>query len=79
MNDDGEEKAIDQRACVWVVEDHDETREFLREVIDAEGDIRCEEVFPSAEDVLAHLNSNFAPEVMLGRFPRSRDSGPAVA
>jgi len=49
----------------WIVEDHDEFRETIQEVLaNAEG-IRCERAFSNAEDLLEALNHHFAPEVLL--------------
>jgi len=60
-----ENDEIDERACVWVVDDKEVVREEIRAILDAQTDIRCEAAFSSAEEVLTRLNSSFAPEVML--------------
>lgn len=49
----------------WIVEDHEEFRQAIRDLLaDADG-IRCERVFSNAEDLLEALNHHFAPEVLL--------------
>ncbi len=55
----------DEIVTVWIVEDDDEFRETLAEVIDSEDDLRCAKAFASGEELLTHLNSHFVPEVVI--------------
>jgi DNA-binding NarL/FixJ family response regulator len=48
---------------VWVVEDHHETRETIKELIDSEPGMVCSHVFDSSEDLLGRLKDHFVPEV----------------
>lgn len=53
------------RSSVWIVEDHAEYRETVRELVDGEGDLCCPHTFPSGERLLEFLNDHFAPEVLV--------------
>ncbi|QQL45814.1 response regulator [Sulfuriroseicoccus oceanibius] len=50
---------------VWVVEDSDAFRLELTELLDDEPTITCQQSFSTAEDALAALATNPAPDVML--------------
>lgn len=50
---------------VWVVEDHRETRETIEELVNSEPDMVCTRAFGSAEDLLAHLEDHYVPEVIV--------------
>lgn len=50
---------------VWVVEDHLETRETIRELIDSEPGMVCTQAFGSAEEVLKHVQDHYVPEVIV--------------
>jgi len=50
---------------VWVVEDHRETRETLKELIDSEPDMVCTQTFASSEEVLAYVKEHYVPEVIV--------------
>src|SRR6188472_3167694 len=50
---------------VWIVEDSQDYRETLRELIDAEPGLRCPHAFASSEALLAHANGHYLPEVIL--------------
>lgn len=50
---------------VWVVEDHRETRETIKELIDSEPGMVCTQAFGSAEEVLAYLQDHYVPEVIV--------------
>jgi DNA-binding NarL/FixJ family response regulator len=47
------------------VEDRDDYRETIKEVVDSEPDLTCPCAFDSGEALLAHLKDNYAPEVIL--------------
>lgn len=50
---------------VWVVEDHRETRETIKELIDSEPGMVCTQAFGSAEEVLAYMKDHYVPEVIV--------------
>lgn len=49
----------------WIVEDHDDFRQTIRDVLEDADGIRCERAFSNAEDLLEALDDHFAPEVLL--------------
>jgi len=51
--------------CLWLVDDHPELRELLAELLEKGGGLRCARQFSSAEAVLAALNREPAPDVIL--------------
>ncbi len=50
---------------VWIVEDNDDFRQTMQDLINSRDGLRCPHVFGSCEDLLAALNTEFAPEVVL--------------
>jgi DNA-binding NarL/FixJ family response regulator len=50
---------------VWVVEDSDDYRETVQELIDTADDLACPHAFASGEELLEFLNGHLAPEVIL--------------
>jgi DNA-binding NarL/FixJ family response regulator len=50
---------------VWIVEDSEDYRTTLAELICAEDDLDCPSTFGSAEELLAHLADHFLPDVVL--------------
>lgn len=50
---------------VWVVEDHRDTREAIKELIDSEPGMACTQAFESSEDLLAYLERHLVPEVIV--------------
>lgn len=50
---------------VWVVEDHRETRETIKDLIDSEPGMVCTRTFGSSEDVLAYVQDHYVPEVVV--------------
>lgn len=50
---------------VWIVEDSEEYRNTVSELIGAREGMRCTRTFGSCEDVLETLNQEFAPDVIL--------------
>lgn len=50
---------------VWVVEDHRETRETIKELIDSEPGLVCTKAFGSAEEILAYIKDHYVPEVIV--------------
>lgn len=50
---------------VWVVEDHLDTRETLKELIDSEADMVCGRAFETGEELLSYSNDHFVPEVII--------------
>ncbi|MCG6989158.1 MAG: response regulator transcription factor [Gemmatimonadetes bacterium] len=50
---------------VWVVEDHRETRETIKELIDSEPGLICTKAFGSAEEILAYIKDHYVPEVII--------------
>ena len=53
------------RATVWVLEDKDEFRLTVQNVVNGTTDLQCPETFGTAEYLFAHMADHFAPEVML--------------
>lgn len=54
-----------QTATVWLIEDSDDYRNTVQELIDGQADLSCPETFSSGEALFAALNGRFAPEVIL--------------
>lgn len=50
---------------VWVVEDHRETREAIKDLIDSEPGLVCTKAFGSAEEILAYIKDHYVPEVIV--------------
>jgi DNA-binding NarL/FixJ family response regulator len=50
---------------VWIVEDKQDYRDTIKEVVDSENDLTCPATFSSGEELLVHLRDNYAPEVIL--------------
>jgi DNA-binding NarL/FixJ family response regulator len=50
---------------VWVVEDHRETRETIKDLIDSEQDMVCTQTFASSEEVLDYVKDHYVPEVIV--------------
>ncbi|MCG8468955.1 MAG: response regulator transcription factor [Gemmatimonadetes bacterium] len=50
---------------VWIVEDNEDFRQAVHELLEDAAGVRCERVFANAEDLLETLNHHFAPEVIL--------------
>ena len=55
----------DDSVSVWIVEDSEDYRETLRQLIDGETGLQCLNSFRTAEDMLAHANGHYLPEVIL--------------
>jgi DNA-binding NarL/FixJ family response regulator len=53
------------RIDVWVVEDNEEYRRVLAEVIDNAGDMICSQAFANCEDAVAALEAEAPPQVLL--------------
>lgn len=58
-------KATPDQISLWIVEDDSLFRESVTGVINQSSDIRCEHGFGTCEDVLAFLEKEYAPEVVL--------------
>lgn len=58
-------RPIQNDITVWVVEDHDEFRQTVQDLIDSRAGMQCPEAFASCEDLFAALRTEFAPEVVL--------------
>lgn len=50
---------------VWVVEDHRDTQETLKELIDSEPGMICPQAFDNGEQLLAYSQNHFLPEVIV--------------
>ena len=50
---------------VWIVEDNEDFRETMEALINNRDDMQCPRVFETCEAMLATLNTEFAPEVLL--------------
>lgn len=50
---------------VWIVEDNDDFRRAIQDVLGEADGIRCERAFEDAEALLQALNQHFAPEAIL--------------
>lgn len=50
---------------VWIVEDNPDYRESIKDIVDSDPGLTCSAAFDSGEALLAHLDDNFAPEVIL--------------
>lgn len=62
---DGAGHARSDPISVWVVEDDDDYRALLGSILESDPALACPASFASAEDLLAHLNQHFAPEVLI--------------
>lgn len=51
--------------AVWIVEDGTDYRETVRRLVDESPDLACPHGFDSGERLMAFLNDNFAPDVLL--------------
>ena len=51
--------------AVWIVEDNPDYRDTVRELLDTDAGVRCEQAFSSGEALLDHLSGHFAPDVIL--------------
>ena len=58
-------QSVPDLLTVWLVEDADDYRETIRELVEAAPGLRCPQAFKSGEQLLTHLNEEFAPEVIL--------------
>ena len=58
-------QTVSQAVSVWVVEDHEDTRETLKELIDSEPGMVCTQTFETGEEVLEHSRDHFVPEVII--------------
>jgi DNA-binding NarL/FixJ family response regulator len=58
-------QSVPDAISVWVVEDHRETRETIKELIDSEPGMVCTQTFPSGEDLLAYVRDHYVPEVIV--------------
>src|SRR5687768_740692 len=58
-------RGIPSSASVWIVEDKPNYARTVQAVFQDLDDLQCTQVFGSGEELLAHLNEHFAPEVML--------------
>ena len=62
----GQERRVVPRAIsIWVVEDHRDMRETLKELIDSEPGMICAQAFESGEQLLAYSQDHFLPEVIV--------------
>jgi len=62
----GQERRVVPRAIsIWVVEDHRDMRETLKELIDAEPGMNCAQAFENGEQLLAYSQDHFLPEVIV--------------
>ncbi len=50
---------------VWIVEDSEDYRQTIQDLINSRQGMRCTRTFSTCEDVLAALNQEFAPEIVL--------------
>lgn len=55
----------DDRIAVWIVEDDEDFRSTISEVINAEPELICTQTFASGEELLTYLNTHFVPEVVI--------------
>jgi DNA-binding NarL/FixJ family response regulator len=56
--------AVD-RATVWILEDRDEYRLTVQELVNSTEDLHCPNTFRTTEELLVYIGDHFAPEVML--------------
>ncbi len=62
----GQERRVVPRAIsIWVVEDHRDMRETLKELIDSEPGMICAQAFENGEQLLAYSQDHFLPEVIV--------------
>ena len=62
----GQERRVVPRAIsIWIVEDHRDMRETLKELIDAEPGMNCAHAFENGEQLLAYSQDHFLPEVIV--------------
>ena len=62
----GQERRVVPRAIsIWVVEDHRDMRDNLKELIDAEPGMNCAQAFENGEQLLAYSQDHFLPEVIV--------------
>ena len=62
----GQERRVFPRAIsIWVVEDHRDMRDNLKKLIDAEPGMNCAQAFENGEQLLAHSQDHFLPEVIV--------------
>jgi DNA-binding NarL/FixJ family response regulator len=50
---------------IWIVEDSEQYRETVRDLIDNETDFSCAATFSTAEGLFEHLNEHYPPDVLL--------------
>lgn len=58
-------QSVPDSLTVWIVEDGEDYRETIRELVNGEPGLTCPHAFETGEQVLSHLNDHFAPEVLL--------------
>lgn len=56
---------MNQGTIVWVIEDDDFFRDSVREIVNAEADLSCDQAFDRCEEALELLETDGAPEVVL--------------
>jgi len=62
----GQERRVVPRAIsIWIVEDHRDMRETLKELIAAEPGMNCAHAFENGEQLLAYSQGHFLPEVIV--------------
>lgn len=62
---DGVPNAGQQDLTIWVVEDNEDYRQTISDLINSRDGMDCARAFGSSEEVLAALNETFAPDVVL--------------
>lgn len=55
----------DGLAEVWIVEDNEEYRQVVQELVDGAEGLAARQTFGSGEDLFEHLNHHFAPDALL--------------
>ena len=58
-------QVVPHAISVWVVEDHRDTRETLKRLIDSDPTMICSKAFESGEELLTYSQDHFLPEVIV--------------
>lgn len=58
-------RASSKEATVWIVEDNDDYRETVRQLVDFTDGFTVQEAFRSGEELFAFLNQHLAPDAIL--------------
>ena len=60
-----EHQASNRTATVWIVEDNDEYRRTVQDLVDLSDGFAAPHAFPSGEELFEFLNQHFAPDLLL--------------